>query len=235
MKSKTVKIGVHECVNCGVRGRSLFADLEREDFALIDQPIHDLQFDAQETLFEEGAAGEFLFTVRSGVVKLVRFQPDGTQRIVRLLASGDVAGLESTAGAHFDATGIALTRVNACRIPIAVIHRLEAASPRLHTQLMRKWHEALQQSGDFISELATGNAKQRLARLLLRLSRGDGTQRVLLPSREDLGAMLGITTETASRAVASFRREDLLRGIDRQGKFFVVDVAALTEISEGRG
>jgi CRP-like cAMP-binding protein len=123
--------------------------------------------------------------------------------------------------------------VRACRIPIAVIQRLEAASPRLHTQLMQKWHEALKQSGDFISELATGNAKQRLSRLLLRLSRGDATQRVLLPSREDLGAMLGITTETASRAVAAFRREELLRSIDRQGKFFVVDVQALTALSQG--
>lgn len=233
MKSKIVQIETGACVNCGVRSRSLFADLERDDFALIDQPIHDIQFDPQETVFEEGAPGSFLFTVRSGVVKLVRFQSDGTQRIVRLLASGDVAGLESTAGAAFDATAIALTPVRACRIPIAVIQRLEAASPRLHTQLMQKWHEALKQSGDFISELATGNAKQRLSRLLLRLSRGDGTQRVLLPSREDLGAMLGITTETASRAVAAFRREELLRSIDRQGKFFVVDVQALTALSQG--
>ncbi len=234
MKTKIVQISTSSCVSCGMRGRSLFADLQSDDFALIDQPIHDLQFEPQETLFEEGAPGSFLFTVRSGIVKLVRFQSDGTQRIVRLLTSGDVAGLETSAGANFDSTAIALTRVSACRIPRAVIERLEAASPRLHTSLLRKWHDALKQSGDFISELATGNARQRLARLLLRLSQGDPTQRMLLPSREDVGAMLGVTTETASRAVAAFRRDGLLRSLDRQGKHFVVDVAALQALADGR-
>ncbi|MCL4746267.1 MAG: Crp/Fnr family transcriptional regulator [Burkholderiaceae bacterium] len=234
MKSKIVQISAHSCVSCGMRGRSLFADLQSDDFALIDQPIHDLQFEPQETLFEEGAPGAFLFTVRSGIVKLVRFQSDGTQRIVRLLTSGDVAGLETSAGAHFDSTAIALTRVSACRIPRAVIDRLEAASPRLHTQLLRKWHDALKQSSDFIAELATGNARQRLARLLLQLAQDDPAQRMMLPSREDVGAMLGVTTETASRAVAAFRREGLLKSLDRQGKHFVVDVQSLRALAEGR-
>ena len=44
----------------------------------------------------------------------------------------------------------------------------------------------------FIADLASGSARQRLARLLLRLSQHDSTRQVLLPSREDVGAMLGI-------------------------------------------
>ncbi|MEN9314775.1 MAG: hypothetical protein RIS35_1168 [Pseudomonadota bacterium] len=231
MQVKIQTIGAHECGNCGMRENSLFADLTSEDFKLIDQPIHDVRADAHTTLFEEGSPGTHLLTIRSGLVKLVRYQSDGTQRIIRLLTSGGIAGLEITANPTYDSTAIAVTEVQACRIPQPVIARLEAQSPRLHGQLLRKWHEALKQADDFIADLASGSARQRLARLLLQLSNHGAVQNVILPSREDVGAMLGITTETASRAVAAFRREGLLESLDRLGRNFQVDAAQLRAVA----
>ena len=231
MQVKIQTIGAQECGNCGMRENSLFADLNSEDFKLIDQQIHDLRAEAQTTLFEEGSPGTHLLTIRSGLVKLVRYQSDGTQRIIRLLTSGDIAGLEITANPTYGSTAIAVTDIQACRIPQPVIARLEAQSPRLHAQLLRKWHEALKQADDFIADLASGSARQRLARLLLQLSQHGAVQSVLLPSREDVGAMLGITTETASRAVAAFRREGLLESLDRLGRHFRVDAAQLSAVA----
>lgn len=231
MHFKIHPIDAQECESCGIRSNSLFADLNSDDFRLIDQMIHETSVPAHSTLFDEGSPGQFLFTVRRGLVKLVRYQSDGTQRIIRLLTPGDIAGLEVSASPTYDSTAIALTEVTACRIPQAVIQRLESASPRLHAQLLRKWHEALKQADDFIADLASGSARQRLARLLLRLSHGDSGQQVLLPAREDVGAMLGITTETASRAVAAFRREGMLQPLDRQGRQFRVDAEALAGVA----
>jgi CRP/FNR family transcriptional regulator len=233
MQVRIQSVGEKDCAACGIRDQSLFRDLNAEDFRLIDQPIHDMTVEAHMTLFDEGSPGVNLYTIRSGLVKLVRYQPDGSQRIIRLLTAGDIAGLESTAVANYDSTAITVTPVHACRIPQAVIKRLEAESPRLHAQLLRKWHEALKQADDFIADLASGSARQRLARLLLRLSQHDSTRQVLLPSREDVGAMLGITTETASRAVAVFRREGLLVNLDRQGRHFRVDAERLEAIGKG--
>lgn len=233
MQVKINTVDAQDCDTCRIREQSLFKDLTAEDFRLIDQPIHDLLVEAHTTLFEEGSPGTHLFTIRSGLVKLVRFQADGSQRIIRLLTSGDIAGLETTASSIYDSTAIAVTPVGVCRIPQAVVRRLENESPRLHGQLVRKWHEALKQADDFIADLASGSARQRLARLLLRLSHNDSTRRVLLPSRDDVGAMLGITTETASRAVAAFRREELLSPLDRQGRHFRVDARRLAEIAAG--
>ena len=115
-----------DCANCGVRDQSLFANLTSTDFKLIDQPIHDLAHEPHATLFAEGDRGEYVFTVRKGLVKLVRYQSDGSQRIVRLLGPGDIAGLESTAGASYESTAIAITDVHSCRIPLSVIHELGA-------------------------------------------------------------------------------------------------------------
>ena len=49
-----------------------------------------------------------------------------------------------------------------------------------------------------------------MARLLLRLIKSDPQAECELFSREDIGAMLGITTETASRTIAEFKRQGLL-------------------------
>jgi CRP-like cAMP-binding protein len=231
MQVKIYPVGENECRNCGMREHSLFADLTHEDFRLINQPIHDMSVSAGTSLFDEGAPGQYLFTIRSGLVKLVRYQTDGSLRIIRLLTPGDIAGLETTAHPTYNSAAITVTDVNACRIPLGVIQRLEKDSPRLHMQLLRKWHEALKQADDFIADLASGSARQRLARLLLRLANGDSAQHVVLPAREDVGAMLGITTETASRAVAAFRREGLLEALDRQGRRFRVDAEALTTVA----
>jgi len=223
----------NDCASCGMRDQSLFANLNSEDFQLINQPIHDLTAEAHTTLFAEGSQGEYVFTVRKGLVKLVRYQSDGSQRIIRLVGPGDIAGLETTANASYDSTAIAVTDVQACRIPLGVIQRLENESPRLHQQLVRKWHEALKTADDFIADLASGNARQRLARLLLRLVGSDVNGQLMLPPREDVGAMLGITTETASRTVASFRREGMLIDMDRQGRFFRIDATALHAAANG--
>ena len=172
-----------DCANCGIRDQSLFANLTSEDFRLINQPNHDIALEPHTTLFAEGSQGEYVFTVRKGLNKLVRYQTDGSQRIIRLIGPGDIAGLETTAASPYDSTAIAVTQVHACRIPLGVIQRLENDSPRLHQQLLRKWHEALKAADDFIADLASGNARQRLARLLLRLAGTDTSSQLLLPPR----------------------------------------------------
>jgi CRP-like cAMP-binding protein len=138
----------------------------------------------------------------------VQFLPDGTQRIVRLLKSGASAGLEVVLGQSYEHSAIALRPTRLCRIPRQVIERLSRETPRLHDQLILRWHAALREADDRLTGLSTGKAPQRLARLLLQLADADGT--ATLFSREDLGAMLGITTEHASRTVAELKR---LKGI----------------------
>ena len=133
MQVKIHQMDEKDCANCGIRENSLFADLISDDFRLIDQPIHDVTFDAQATVYEEGAPGQHLYTIRSGLVKLVRYQSDGTQRIIRLLTSGDIAGLEITAHAAYDSTAVAVTEIQSCRIPHAVISRLEDADYEGHS------------------------------------------------------------------------------------------------------
>lgn len=196
--------GNAQCDRCGIRDLVLFADLTEPDFNLIHLPIDDIEFDVGARLYAEGDESGAVYTLRTGLLKLVQYLPDGGQRIVRLLRCGDTFGLEALVGEPYAHSAIVLQRALVCRIPRQVVERLSRETPRLHRQLMRRWHAALKQADDWLTELSTGKAPQRLARLLLQTMEPDDN--AILFAREDLGAMLGITTEHASRTVAELKR-----------------------------
>jgi CRP-like cAMP-binding protein len=171
-----------------------------------------------------------MYTVRSGAIKLIQYLPDGSQRIVRIVRSSDVLGLEALLdeGYHHDA--MALQRSEVCRFPTRVVRNLSRENPSLHRELMSRWQRALNEADAWLTELSTGSARQRVARLLLRLVRDRETSECELFSREDMGAMLGITTETASRTIAGFKRESLL--VESRPNNFLLDIPNLRRIAE---
>ena len=77
---------------------------------------------------------------------------------------------------------------------------------------MQKLHEALIRAHACTRELGTGQARQRVARLFLILSPTQGGI-VKLFGHEDVGSLLGLTTETASRMIAGFKRKGIIREI----------------------
>ena len=212
------------CERCGIRNLVLFADLTEEDFSLIHLPVDDILVPAGEALFQPGQEADSVYTIRDGLLKLEQYLPDGTQRIVSLLGRGDAAGLEATVAPTYEHAAIALRTVRACRIPREVVARL---TPRLHRQLMNKWHDAVKHSHDCLRDLSTGNARQRMARLFLLLS--EEASPCQLFGREDMGALLGVTTETASRTVAEFKRQGLVREVS--ANLFDCDRNALKAIA----
>ena len=197
--------GPVECRSCSIRDLVLFADLTEHDFTPVHARIDEILYAPGAPLYESGQTGHHVFTLRGGLVKLVQCAPDGTQRVVRLLRPSAIAGLESLLARPYEHTAIALRPTSACRIPVPVINDLKARIPNLQRRLLERWHQSLHDADEWLTRLSTGSARARMARLLLRLPTcEDGLCEVF--SREDLGAMLGITTETASRIIADFRR-----------------------------
>ena len=88
--------GTSDCRNCGIRDMVLFADLNEQDFGEIHTPIDDMVFAADAPLYTEGQTALGVFTLRKGMVKLVRTTADGRERIVRVLRPGDVIAVART-------------------------------------------------------------------------------------------------------------------------------------------
>jgi CRP/FNR family transcriptional regulator, anaerobic regulatory protein len=87
------------------------------------------------------------------------------------------------------------------------------------------------QADHFIVALSTGPAETRMARLLLTLGCHSPHPENMLPSREDMGALLGITTETASRVIAEFKRRGLIQVEKRDCVAY--DHAGLIRLADG--
>lgn len=224
-------MGEAKCRHCAVRNSVLFAGLEEVDFRHIHQPIKDVALAPQDSLYRMSERGSTLFTLRSGVIKLLQYLPNGSQRIVRLLRDGDALGLEALVGQPYQHDAIALTDCEICAIPVDVVEQLGHEQPRLYRELMARWQQALSEADAWLTQFTTGTARQRVARLLLRLTCPEQDNHLPLFGREDMGAMVGLTTETVSRAIAELRRQGVLR--DRGANIQECDRETLRRIADG--
>lgn len=221
--------GAIKCKNCGIRDKVLFAGLDDRDLDSIRLPIHVFLHENRTPLYCTSEPAKHVITIRSGLIKLVRYLPDGTPRIVRLLRQGAVAGLESLFGGPYEHTATPLKPTTVCRIPASVVNDLNIKSPRLQSSLMGRWQSAVRAADDWLVRYSVGSSRTRMARMILSLPDGPGGARELF-NREDLAAMLAITKETASRTVAEFKREGLIVESGRNN--YKCDVRALRELAE---
>lgn len=220
--------GDADCLNCSLRGSALFNGLTAEDFELIHYPVEQVTLNPGDVLYTEGEPGHYLFTVRSGLMKLVQHLADGSQRIVRLSCSTDVLGLEMLLSDHYEHEAIVLRTTELCRYPRDAVERLSQSNPVVYKNLMMRWQKALSAADAWITQLSTGSAKKRLAHLLLLLSKDNDSAECFLFSREDIGSILSTTTETASRTLSEFKRLGLVEEISHN--HLRLDIPGLTAL-----
>lgn len=230
IKTESAWKGTSDCRDCGIRELALFGDLQEQDFNLIHSPIDDLEFAPGALLQSRGDKVAHVLTLRVGMVKLVRNSVDGRARIVRILRPGDVIGLEVLASGQVDNDAVALSSVKVCRIPVAVVNRLNEHTPRVHQRLLGAWHKSLKEADDWLADLNFGTARQRVGNLVLKMRDSTDADLVTLFSREDMGAMMDLQLETVSRTISAFVREGLIKPLDKQGRAYqVCDAAALQD------
>lgn len=217
--------GVADCRNCSIRRSVLFAGLEERDFDDLHRPIDQLSYAAGSEIYGAGEPGQTLFTIRTGLVKLTLYLSDGNQRIVRLLRRTDIMGLEVLLGNDYQHTATALQPTDVCRLPLDAVRRLSQRNTQLFHEMMSRWHRALSDADRWIAEFSTGTARERVARLLLWLAETEDGESCNLFGREDLGAILGLTTETASRTMAEMKRQGLIS--EPRPNRFLLDVPNL--------
>lgn len=234
--SETRKQGRSNCNACNLRHVMVCSDVTVDELADFHTWIDDLTIPAGGVLFNMNEPADGVYCIRAGIVKLVKYSNSGVQRIVRIVKRSDVAGIEAVFSPFFEHTAVAVGEVIACRIPLVNFRRMIDMNPSLQHRLLEKSQEALREAETWLSELAggTAQARERMARLLLRLRDG-GSDRIHRFNLEDVGAMLGITIETASRVLADFNRQGLLikNGAGMSMRFYSADIPGLEKIATG--
>jgi len=226
--------GLGDCLASDGRESSFFAGLSPDAVAGLHVDVNNTATPAEEILYRPATKPESVWVLRTGAVKLLASSWDGTPRIVRVLKAGDVAGLEALPAGSFAHTALTVGEVRACRIPLSAIERLCLEHSGFQWNLMQKLQAALRETENWLVDMAStgASARVRMARLLLRLRDGE-SNRIYKFTREDLGLMLGIALETASRIIASFQRERLLVRRPGGDRFYNGDIHRLEMIARG--
>lgn len=228
--------GDSACISCDGQENALFAGLNHRDVAALDVHIDNVSFSSGETIYRFGAPADTLLVIRTGAVKLLRYASNGAeQRIVRVVKPGEVIGLDAMLAGTMQYHAIAVGEVRGCRVPLSSVEVLCMKFPRFQWAVMRLLQSSQRETEQWLVDLTcgAGTARERMARLLLKLRVGDN-DRIHNFSREDIRAMLGVTVETACRIMAEFSRLGLLvRNGKKRDPFCSANIAALERIAAG--
>lgn len=193
------------------------------------------RFLPREVIYREGEQADTVYAIRSGLVKLISYLPNGKGRIVRLYARGIWIGLEGLLGQPYEHTAVAIEDVEAYRFRTHTLRLLERDDFEHHVHLMSRWHQHLLEADRWIADFSTGPIRPRVARLLSFLSRVEdrsASGNVKLLTCDEMAAILGVTPESVSRVLAQFKRNGILCALEAsQSELYRCDATALERVA----
>lgn len=168
------------------------------------QPAAVTFYPADASIYSEGDAAGHLYFVEFGTVRICRMTADGRRQITAFHMAGEVFGFEAgdehqSYAESVDGAGLRVLRPSASG---------EAAGSLLLLAL-----RSLARTQNHLMVLGRRNAQERMAALLLDFSerQGDTGSVHLAMQRNDIADYLGITFETVSRILRTFKDQDIVR------------------------
>ncbi len=207
------------CAGCASRTKGLCSALGEGDLCRLGSASWHRRFRAGEAIHVEGEVPPSFCAIVSGVVKLMKSLPNGSQQIVGLFGAGDFLGRPF--GGEARATAIAASEVEVCWFPRATIESLATSSGAVKDWLFEQASDELEKAHDWIMLLGRMTAEQKMAVFLLTVVRktaegkeGPAQMREIaieLPlSRTEIADYLGLTIETVSRQIARLRERNVI-------------------------
>lgn len=205
------------CRSCALNTLCLPARLSPQEARIFDGVVErGRQLASGGSLIRAGTRMDALYVVRSGSAKRYSVSLNGAERVHGFVLPGETAGLEGFACDRYACEVAALEPTSYCRIPLTRLEPLLDHLPGLRREMLRLLGEALDESLRLRAELGMCDARGRVARFLADLSRRlelrglSPTQFRLSMSRGDIARHLGLTLETVSRALGTFKRSGWL-------------------------
>jgi len=175
-----------------------------------------------------------LHFLQSGAVKTYQTHANGSESVLRIHLTGSIIGLSSlTSRGRWDATSVALQASRTIRIAKPAFVKLLEDRPALALKLITILVDRLSDLHFRIGELQTQGVQQRLAYVLLSLSRSDPAQddpdksADINLTHEELSQMINTRRQTVTSALSRLADEGLVEGSNRLVR--VLDRAGLEQ------
>lgn len=196
-----------------------------------------VRFAAGQTLCEEGAPSQWVFSITAGVASLHKALPDGRRQTIGFLFPGDLLGL--TPGSAHECGAEAIADVEACRFARPRFMAALDEYPALRPRLLHMTATELAAAQDHMLLLGRKTAGERVASFLLQLSQRAASHDlpdnpVLLPMRRTVIAdYLGLTVETVSRTFTHLARAGVIETLNKS-TIRIVSANALRHAASSR-
>ncbi len=194
-----------------VRKAPLFTALDDASATSLRASMSGVKLSRGQTLFKEGDAGDQLFVVVDGKLKLGTTSNDGRENLLSILGPRDMFGELSL----FDpgprtATATAVVDSELLALANDQVIGWVKQHPQVSLQLLGRLAQRLRKANDVLSDLVFADVPGRVAKAIIELGERFGTQK---PdglhvnhelTQEELAQLVGASRETVNKALADF-------------------------------
>jgi CRP/FNR family transcriptional regulator len=219
-------------------GNLVFAGIPARELEALARVTLEEAHRARGEIFMEGDTARWFYLVRSGHVKIVRHSKTGKDVVLELLGPGEIfGGVAVIEKRPYPASAQATEPTVVLKIPADPVIALAERHPAFIKEMALMIGRRLRAAHDSVASLAVDPVEARLAAILLRLAKREGTRSdkgVMLPfhlTRQSLADMTGTTVETAIRILSRWLRDGLLE--DDDGRLVLADWEGLSARAEG--
>ncbi len=204
----------------------LFSGVSKKGLNLIFKCAKERYFKSGEIIFNEGDEGDSLHIIVSGEVKVIKYGRDGKIKTLAILKEKDIFGEMSilTKEAR-TATIEAMEDTVTLSISRADFENLVYKEPSISLQIIKTLSERLAKADRDIKVLALGDAKSRIACVIMDFKDEVGKVKF---THQDIGDFAGLTRETTTRTLKQMVKEGLISVKNR--KIVIKDEEKLKEL-----
>ncbi|MCI3926838.1 Crp/Fnr family transcriptional regulator [Paenibacillus sp. TRM 82003] len=211
-----------------LRNVPLFQDLSEEELSSLVPLFQEKKWNRGKLLFMEGDPGDQLFIVRSGVVKIYRFDDD-KEVILALFGPGDFFGEMALIQPALNRSATAET-LESCLIYTmkrSVFYDYMERHPRIAIKLLEVAVQRLRTANDQIYNLTFLDVRSRIIRSILRLAEergvplGNGILVDIRMTHQQLASFAGTARESATKVLQELSEEGLI--VVEKKKIYLAD------------
>jgi CRP/FNR family transcriptional regulator len=220
-----------------LRSSTLYRNLSGEDQKRLAAVSLAKFYEKGATIFSEGDSPDFLVTIASGRVKVVKLIPSGKEIILEIFGAGDPVGaVVAYEGRPYPASAVAIEPVQCILVRRSEFFALFERHPTFVRGFLTGMAQRIVELTRRIPEVAGGRVETRFARLFLKLADRMGEARgaarfiPMALSRQELADLTGTTIETCIRIMSRWGKEGVVT-TEREG-FVVSDRSMLERLVE---
>jgi CRP/FNR family cyclic AMP-dependent transcriptional regulator len=192
---------------------------------------------ARALIYSQGEAGDEMFRIRRGLVRLSVMQRDGRELLYQLFEPGDCFGTSTIVDNEpRPQTAEAFEDVELEVYSRAALDEVRAHHPSVNDALMRLLSRHMRLLSDFFAGFAFDELSCRLAQRIVeaidtfgvKVEGGHGFSRAI--TQTELSLMVGGTRQSVNRILRDFREAGLVE--TRGSRLIILDLSELRRIAE---